>query len=70
MRDLLKYQAITRLVDVPVVVPTQRVILPEEVKQLVRAGVRGIMIGAVVTGKTEQGIAEAVRAFRRAIDEE
>ena len=70
MRDLLKYRAITRLVDVPVVVPTQRVILPEEVKQLVRAGVRGIMIGAVVTGKTEQGIAEAVRAFRRAIDEE
>ena len=27
------------------------------------------MIGAVVTGKTEQSIASAVAAFRKAIDE-
>ena len=68
VRDLLKYRAITSRVNVPVIVPTQRAVRPEEVKELVSAGVRGIMIGAIVTGREEKSIREAVRAFRREID--
>ena len=69
MRDLLLYTSIARAVSIPVVVPTQRAIVPREVETLVRAGVKGLMIGAVVTGKEEKTIAQAVSAFRRAIDE-
>ena len=68
-RDLLKYRVIARNVSVPVVVPTQRAIRTEDVPALIRTGVRGLMIGAVVTGKEESSIARAVAAFRRAIDE-
>ena len=69
MRDLVRYRMISQAVSVPVVVPTQRTILPEEVSALIQAGVKGLMIGAVVTGKEEATIAKAVAAFRKAIDE-
>lgn len=66
--DLMKYRSITDAVKVPVIVPTQRAIRPEETEMLVRCGVKAVMIGAVVTGKSEKTISEAVRAFRKAID--
>lgn len=67
-RDLLKYRMIAGSVDVPVVVPTQRAIRPEDVAALLRTGVKGLMIGAVVTGRDEASIRRAVGAFRNAID--
>ncbi len=69
MRDLIKYAAIARSVSVPVVVPTQRAIKPEEAHLLARAGVKGLMIGAMVTGREKGTILPAIRAFRKAIDE-
>ena len=69
MRDLIRYKAIADAVSVPVVVPTQRAVRPDEVEALVRAGVRGLMIGAVVTGREMQTVIRAVAAFRKAIDE-
>jgi len=68
-RDLLRYHLIARRVSAPVVVPTQRAIRPEDVRSLAAAGVKGLMIGAVVTGREEDSIARAVAAFRKAIDE-
>lgn len=68
MRDLLRYSAIAAHTSLPVVVPSQRCIRPEEIGALAQTGVRGIMIGAVVTGHTEEGIRRAVSAFRNAID--
>ncbi len=67
MRDLLRYSAIVRRSGLPVVVPTQRLITPEDVPALVKAGVRGLMIGAVVTGRDPDGVQRAIRAFRAAI---
>ena len=67
-RDLMKYRAIVDATKVPVVVPTQRAIRPDEVGTLARCGVKALMIGAVVTGKTEESIISAVNAFRKAID--
>ena len=58
-----------RLAGIPVVVPTQRLIAPQDVPALVRAGVKGLMIGAVVTGRERDGIVRAIRAFKAAIAE-
>ena len=69
MRDLMRYRLIAQAVDVPVVVPSQRAIRPDEVAALAETGVKGLMIGAVVTGREEVSIAKAVAEFRRAIDE-
>ena len=69
MRDLIRYRLIAGAVNVPVVVPSQRRIQPSEVAALAETGVKGLMIGAVVTGREEASIAKAVAAFRRAIDE-
>ena len=68
MRDLLRYRALVSATRLPVVVPTQRLIRPEEVCALGQTGVRGLMIGAVVTGRGEESIRKAVSAFRNAID--
>ena len=67
-RDLATYKTIASCTSLPVVVPTQRCIKPEDVPFLAQMGIRGIMIGAIVTGKTLDGIVKAVRAFREAID--
>ena len=68
MRDLLKYRMICENVDVPVVVPTQRRILPSDVPSLHACGISGLMIGAIVTGRETRSVVEAVHAFRNAID--
>lgn len=67
-KELLEYAAITENSLLPVVIPTQRAIRPEEVKLLSDIGVSGIMIGAVVTGKTKETIRRSVSEFRSAID--
>ena len=69
VRDLLHYSAIVRRTSLPVVVPTQCRILPCDVAALIRTGVKGLMIGAVVTDRTESGIREAIASFRKAIRE-
>ena len=67
--DLAEYRSIVRAAGLPVVVPTQRAIRPDEAGQLIRCGVKGLMIGAVVTGKSAETIASSIRAFRKAIDD-
>lgn len=67
-KELLEYAAIIKASALPVVIPTQRAILPCEVSQLSQIGVSGIMIGAVVTGKEMETIKKSVLEFRNAID--
>lgn len=66
--DLALYRAIREAVSLPIVIPTQRFIHPEEVSLLHEVGVEAIMIGAVVTGREASAIAEATGRFRQAID--
>jgi len=68
LSDLLLYQWICEEARIPVVIPTQLAIKPEEIKYLKHAGVKCIMIGAIVTGKEANTIYEAVKKFREAID--
>ncbi|MFC2420472.1 MAG: hypothetical protein ACFNOL_05290 [Treponema maltophilum] len=67
-KEILTYAAICSGTSLPVVVPTQRYIKPNDVGVLSRCKVAGIMIGAVVTGKTADTIAKALGAFRNEID--
>lgn len=68
MRDLMRYQSVVSHTSLPVVAPSQRFIRPEELPALAHTGVKGLMIGAVVTGRTEESIRRAVSSFRNAID--
>lgn len=68
-RDLCKYRALTENTFLPVVVPTQRRVLPQDVHALHGLGVKGLMVGAVVTGESAKSVFDAVSAFRKAIDE-
>lgn len=63
-QNISHYSALARHTKLPVVVPTQKAIRPDEVRVLYDAGVRMVMIGAVVTGKELKGYAKKVRAFR------
>lgn len=68
LRDVMGYRMLCQATRLPVVVPTQREITPEDVPYLRDAGVKAIMIGAIVTGRETESIAHAVDRFRRAID--
>ncbi len=67
-KEWIDYKIISDICGLPVLVPTQHKILPEEVRMLKKAGVSAVMIGAVVTGKSADSIGEAVAAFRKEID--
>lgn len=66
--DLMAYRAIASATKLPMVVPTQRKISPEDVSLLAWCGARAIIIGAIVTGKTPAGVLAATKAFRASID--
>ncbi|MDO5297642.1 MAG: hypothetical protein Q4F00_13625 [bacterium] len=67
--DVSQYAQLVEASSVPIIVPTQKAVRPEEVKHLYRAGVCGIAIGAVVTGLGTEHLRDTVSAFRKAIDE-
>lgn len=66
--DLCLYRRLVRSAGVPVIVPTQKKIRPDEVQFLHEAGVRGLAIGAVVTDLGTAHLGERVAAYRKAID--
>ena len=66
--DLVAYRDLHDTVDVPIIVPTQRAIRPEEAKLITgTCGIEGLMIGAIVTGKTPHEIEDAVKRFKSAL---
>lgn len=66
--DMVAYRALHDTVDVPIIVPTQRAIRPEEAPLITgECGIQGLMIGAIVTGKTAKSIEHAVRQFKMAL---
>jgi hypothetical protein len=69
LKDLMHYRYLVQHSGKPVVVPTQAKIEPGDINWLHNAGVRGVMIGAVATGTTAQGVGDVCSSFRKAIDE-
>jgi hypothetical protein len=73
MADLSDYTALVgrmRESGKPVIVPTQRHIRPDEVSLLAATGIRGLLIGAIVTGAETATLAAATRAYREALEQE
>jgi len=66
--DVSLYAEIAHRSGLPVVVPSQKNIQPDEVAALSDAGTAAVLIGAIVTGTEVSGIADATGAFRAAID--
>jgi len=66
--DVSSYAEIARRSGLPVIVPTQRAICPDEVGVLRDAGTAGVLIGAIVTGTELAEVAHVTSAFREAID--
>ena len=69
LTDLLLYEWLVKQSHAPVIIPTQLAIKAKEVKYLAKAGVKSIMIGAIVTGKEEDTIYRATKEFKKAIAE-
>lgn len=65
--DLARYRELFEALHTPIIVPSQKKITPADLPALKRTGVRGLLIGAVVTGRDAEGIEAATRAFRDAM---
>ena len=68
VREILQYQSIRSTTRKPIVIPTQRNITPEQALILQVMGINAIMIGAIVTGKTQEDIYRNTLKFRETID--
>jgi hypothetical protein len=61
--DLAKYRALTQKISVPIIVPSQKKIEPHDVPALQKTGVKGLLIGAIVTGRDAASLEAASRSF-------
>ena len=64
-QDLARYAALVGRLKVPVIVPSQKKIEPQDIAALRKTGARGLLIGAIVTGREAEGLEAATRAFSR-----
>ncbi len=66
--DLVKYRLIRRATQLPIIVPTERAIAPEDLPVLIGdIGLNAVMIGAVVTGREATSLEAATGRFARAV---
>lgn len=68
LSDLLKYRTLVLRSSLPVIVPTQANIKPQDVRWLATCGVKAILIGAIVTSDSSESLKATVASFRNAID--
>ncbi len=61
--DLARYHDLAQTISTPFIVPSQKKLLPEDQPLLQRAGARGVLIGAIVTGRDATSIEAATRSF-------
>lgn len=61
--DVMAYRRVRRATKLPIIVPTQRAIQPDDVPALLGIGINAIMIGAIVTGKEPESLERATERF-------
>ncbi|TQK45662.1 hypothetical protein FB479_11351 [Brevibacillus sp. AG162] len=66
--DLLTYRYIVEKAGIPIIVPTQRKIVAEDMEALRETGVRVLLAGAMAIGRTEDEIRRSIHALRNAIE--
>jgi hypothetical protein len=68
LTDLVTYGRVRRATELPMIVPTQRAIRPEEATLLAKeVGVNAVMIGAIVTGREPRSLQAATERFAAAL---
>jgi putative N-acetylmannosamine-6-phosphate epimerase len=67
--DLAAYRRLRKTTSLPVIVPTQRAIRPDDVSAVLATGVNAVMIGAVVTGREGDSLRAATQRFAAALAE-
>lgn len=65
--DLFTYQRLRRATSLPIIVPTQRAIQPEDVPALLATGINALMIGAIVTGREAESLRAATKRYAAVI---
>ncbi|PQV64640.1 hypothetical protein B1R32_104134 [Abditibacterium utsteinense] len=61
--DLMKYRALSQKIKAPIIVPSQKKIEPHDLPALRETGAKGLLIGAIVTGRDAASLETATRAF-------
>lgn len=61
--DLARYAHLVSHLEVPVIVPSQKKIEPRDIPALQKTGVKGLLIGAIVTGREVESLGRATRSF-------
>lgn len=61
--DLARYANLVDYLEVPIIVPSQKLIVPADIPALQKTGVHGLLIGAIVTGRDAASLEAATRAF-------
>lgn len=64
--DMATYARLVRSCSMPVLIPSQKRLLPEDVGRLRQLGVAGVTIGAIVTGLEVATLRPATEAFAQA----
>ncbi len=66
-RDILHYKQLTVKAAMPVVVSTQKKVSLDEIALLKDIGIKGIMIGAIVTGTEKETVSKTIANFKKRI---
>jgi hypothetical protein len=65
--DLARYREIRSATRLPIIVPTQRAIAPDDAPALIDTGINALMIGAIVTGREPEQLRGATERFASAL---
>jgi len=68
-QDLASYKLLTLTIDKPIVVPTQKLVRECDLEPLVRTGIRGLMIGAIVTGTEPESLYRVTKRYKELLAE-
>ena len=65
--DVAAYAELCAALESPVIIPSQKRLTPTDMPALKASGARGVLIGAIVTGREAGSIEAATHAFREAL---
>ena len=66
--DLARYRILRKHVSIPLIIPSQRTIKPQDIPSLYEIGVEAVLVGVLSTGKDAGQLSRQVAAFREAVE--
>ncbi len=66
--DVERYHELAHALRGPVIVPSQKKVTPRDLPALRECGAKGLLIGAIVTGRELDSVEAATSVFRAALD--